>query len=181
MGSLAVLGVVLWRNLSLRSCFDHIQWTSHDTGQAACGDCGQDFETETDIILSAPSLCKPALLFIKGKLQCREREVSDDRGFVSRIKCTKPFDSCYRFRRIPGGLVVVTGIEERIIVSALQLQPRLEDFGGYVDNRGGKVGNETWFRSVTESLGRQTETLPLARYASDGFTPRSSMCLLQYS
>ncbi len=46
-------------------------------------------------------------------------------------------------RRINCSPIVVSGFEERIVVTALQLQSGLQDFGGDIDKRGGEVGNKT--------------------------------------
>lgn len=107
------------RNLSLCSGLDHIQWTRYNACEATGGHCSQDLETEANLLFPAPALGKPPFLFVKGELQGRKWEVSDNCGLVARIKGPQSFFSGYGLCRIPCRLVVVAGVEEWIVVSTL--------------------------------------------------------------
>lgn len=143
-------------DLGLYPCLDHIQWTGYNTRKTARGNCSQHLQPKANIILSGPLLCEFALLFVKCELQGGKWEVSHNRGLVSRIKRSKPFCSRYCLGRIPGRFIVVSRIEEGIVVSSLELQSGLEDFGGDIDNRRCEIGEKTWSSLAVESFARKT-------------------------
>ena len=144
MRGLAIFGMVMGCDLGLSPCFHHIQRTCYDAGEPSGRHCGEDLQAEANIITSFPALCKSPLLLVKGKLQGRERQVSDNRCLVPRIECCDTLDSSYCPCRIPRGLVVVTRVKEGVVVSTLQLQPCFQNFRWYVYNRSRKIGEKTW-------------------------------------
>lgn len=59
-------------------------------------------------------------------------------------------DACDCAGSVDGVAVVVARVEVRIVVSALQLQARFEDFGWDVCGRGCEVGEEAWMKLVID-------------------------------
>lgn len=45
---------------------------------------------------------------------------------------------------VDGAAIVVAGFEPGVVVAALELETSFEDFGGYVEEGGGEVGDEAW-------------------------------------
>ena len=60
------------------------------------------------------------------------------------------------------GAVIVAGVEERVIVSALELKTSLEDLGGDIDEGGGEVGNEARGEVGEARIHAQVDEVPLA-------------------
>jgi hypothetical protein len=58
-----------------------------------------------------------------------------------------------RARGMHGGAVVVARVEEGVVVAALELEARFEDFGRDVYGGSGEIGDEAWDFSTSLDTG----------------------------
>lgn len=93
--------------------------------------------------LSNPPLSQLLLLLVERKLQCREGHVTEQRCLEAGEEGKKAFGAQYRSEGICRRSIVVSRFEERVIISALKLQPGLQHFGRNVYKRRSKIGNES--------------------------------------
>lgn len=84
------------------------------------------------------------LLFVESELQGREGEVTVYGGPVSVEQRRETFLANDSAQSIRGGAVVVARIEMGVVVPSLQLQSRLQDLGGNIDNRSSQIRKEAY-------------------------------------
>ena len=90
-----------------------------------------------------PAFGESLLLFIKCELEGRKWQISEDCRLVARVERTEAFGPRDRLYGVPSGAVIISRIEEGVVVASLKLQTSFEDFGGHVDDGGSKVCNKT--------------------------------------
>lgn len=146
----AAFGVLL----RLDPGFNDVHRTCHHACHSTGGRRGQDLQSKTDIPRSHPLDGHPVLLFVERELQGREREVAEDGRLISVEQRGNAFLSNDRAESVRGRSVVVSRIEEGVVVASLQLHPSLQYFRGDVDDGSGEVGKETWqqVRSAPSAL-----------------------------
>ena len=76
------------------------------------------------------------------ELQGRERQVSVEGRLVAVEEGDSAFGLDDGAAGVDGAAVVVAGFEGRVVVTTLELESGFEDFGGDVNDGGGKVAEE---------------------------------------
>lgn len=132
-----------WIQLGLDSCLDHIQWASDDAGHASCGCASGNLQGQADISIADPASGHILLLLVQSELNGRKWKISKDGRLVTIVEGGESFLSNDGPGGIDGGAVVVTRGEEGIVVSPLELETSLQNFRRNVNERSGKIGEET--------------------------------------
>lgn len=83
-----------------------------------------------------------AELLVECELQSTERKVARQCGLVAEEQRRDTLRLVYRRDRGPQVLVVVAGVEVRVVVPALQLQPGLQHLRGHVHETGHEISQE---------------------------------------
>lgn len=138
----------MWRKGRVQLCLDarldNVERTGNDTGHTTGAGTGEDFQGQADFLVADPGLGHFLLFLIKGKLKCGEGEIAGEGGLVSGEELGQAFETDDGAEGVKSAAIVVTGVEEGVVVAALELQARFEDFAGHVEGGGGEVGEEAF-------------------------------------
>jgi hypothetical protein len=116
--------VLLGLNTGLHDIHRTGNHTSHSTG----GCRSQYLQAESDVSRPNPFFGQSTFLFVESKLKGGERKVTVDGGPVPVEECGVSLLSDDCTERIPGGAVIISRVEVRVVVASLELQSRLQDF-----------------------------------------------------
>ena len=130
-------------NLGLQACLDDVEGTRDGACESARRGAREELQRHADIaaLLVPPG---PGLeLLPEHELQGGEGQISVEGRLVSVEERGRALDAHDGAGGVDGAAVVVSRLEMRVVVSALELEAGLEDFGGDVDEGGRQIAEET--------------------------------------
>lgn len=119
--------------LRLDARFHDVERRGEYTCHTACRRARENFERKSDVAAADVRSRELLLLLPEGELQGGEREIAEESSFVAVEERGPALEADDVADRVRGVAVVVTGVEVRIVVAALELQACFEDFRGDVE------------------------------------------------